>query len=314
MKDLTNALDRMYRWLEINRPEFAEAFQTGLSYEEIKSMVSEIPLKLPQEIYDLYKWRNGLVGDITTYTSIYSSGDFSPLSTALENYQNLVEQDLICENPLIIDLIPSYNKYSLFPFFYDSNGYTYAVILNSEKLLSSPVISISGDGGFGMQYESLTAMFSMIVECYETGAYYIDIEGDYEGQIIENSKEASKIFKKYNPNLLARILSNLDSIINGEIDNLDDYDFMEYLCSNFGQLRRFREVKVVQTLINFLNKLNSETRNQRIESIVSEVIYTLGYMEDRRVVPYILSALDDQSEIIRYEAERALEEQGIEVT
>jgi len=311
MKDLINALDRMYIWLEINMPEFAEAFQPRLSYEEIESMVSEIPLKLPQEIHDLYNWRNGLVGDISRYTNIYSSGDFSPLSTSLENYQNLIEQDLIiCDEPLI----PSCDKHSLFPFFYDSNGYTYAVILNSENLLSSPVISINDDCGLRMQYESLTAMFSMIAECYETGAYYIDIEGDYEGQIIQNSKEVSKIFRKYNPNLLERILSNLDSIISGEKDNLDDYEFMEYLCSNFGQLRRFREVKVVETLINFLNKLNTETRNQRLESIISEVIYTLGYMEDRRVVPYILSALDDQSEIIRYEAERALEEQGIETT
>jgi len=294
-------------------PEFADAFQPRLSFEEIESLVSEITLKLPQEIYDLYKWRNGLVGDVSKYTNIYSSGNFSPLSKSLENYQNLIEQDLICENPLVLDFVPSFNKYSLFPFFYDNNGYTYAVRLTSEKMFSSPVISISSDGDFGMQYESVTAMFSMIAECYQTGAYCIGLDEDYEGEIFEKSKEVSKIFKKYNPNLLNKVLTNLDSLINGERDNLDDYDFMEYLYSNFGQLRRFKEVKVVETLINYLEHLCSEERNKRSESVISQIIYTFGFIDDSRLIPYISSAINEQSEIIKYRGEQASEEQGIKI-
>ena len=36
-----------------------DVLQPGLSYEEIDSRVADLPFKLPEEVYQLYRWKNG---------------------------------------------------------------------------------------------------------------------------------------------------------------------------------------------------------------------------------------------------------------
>ena len=59
MSELTNALNIIIIYLEQNNPEAASWLQPGLSKEEITEIVTDLPFELPQELYELYQWRNG---------------------------------------------------------------------------------------------------------------------------------------------------------------------------------------------------------------------------------------------------------------
>lgn len=309
---ITSALNRIYRWLEVNKSEFADAFQNGLSYQEIQSKFIEINLLPTEEICELYQWKNGVNENTFINTAVFASGDFLPLSIALERYQDIKNSNMICDDLFILEWVSSIQNKSLFPF-YDIDGYRYTVILNLEKTVDSPVVRISCDGEFSLAYQNLTAMFLTIAECYEDGAYYIGDDEEHCDIIVENPKKVSKILKKHNPLILERAIVNLTSIIGSGKENLDEYNYREYIYSTFNNLRRFRETGVKEVLINYLNHLNSIPRTERIEYVISEVIYTLGFIDDLKVIPYILIALTDQSTIIKYQAQRAAVEQGIEI-
>lgn len=60
---LVQALERISNWLESNDSHFAQKMQQqmkpGLSPEEIEQLVNKLPFRLPEEVYQIYQWRNG---------------------------------------------------------------------------------------------------------------------------------------------------------------------------------------------------------------------------------------------------------------
>ncbi|BAY87151.1 putative esterase [Calothrix parasitica NIES-267] len=62
MSDLTNALNRIFNWLEKHPSEkyaSVDVLQPRLSYEEIERRVADLAFELPEEVYELYQWKNG---------------------------------------------------------------------------------------------------------------------------------------------------------------------------------------------------------------------------------------------------------------
>ncbi|MFP4134870.1 MAG: hypothetical protein ACLFRN_10575 [Halothece sp.] len=59
MNEIQKALERIYKWLEANLPEAASDLQPGLNSDEINKKMSNISMNLPQEISEIYSWRNG---------------------------------------------------------------------------------------------------------------------------------------------------------------------------------------------------------------------------------------------------------------
>jgi hypothetical protein len=70
MSTLTDALERILNWLRANYPEAASSLQPGLSYDEIEAKIADLPFCLPQEVYELYQWRNGSKEDGQEYIFI----------------------------------------------------------------------------------------------------------------------------------------------------------------------------------------------------------------------------------------------------
>jgi cell wall assembly regulator SMI1 len=60
MSTLMDTLQRILNWLQANYPEAASSLKPGLSYEEIEVKLADLPFHLPQEVYELYQWRNGM--------------------------------------------------------------------------------------------------------------------------------------------------------------------------------------------------------------------------------------------------------------
>lgn len=63
MGTLIEALERIMNWLTEHQPKYAASFLPGLKYDEIQTMEAEFGFQLPEEIYELYQWRNGTQED-----------------------------------------------------------------------------------------------------------------------------------------------------------------------------------------------------------------------------------------------------------
>lgn len=99
MSTLTDALNRIMHWLEQNRPNYAATFLPGLTDEEIQQKLSNLQFQLPEEIYELYRWRNGSQ-DEDNGSIVYPSFGFMPLDEALGYYEDFIDgsiQDLCNE-------------------------------------------------------------------------------------------------------------------------------------------------------------------------------------------------------------------------
>ncbi|MBV6621910.1 MAG: SMI1/KNR4 family protein [Rivularia sp. (in: Bacteria)] len=180
MSDLTDALNRIVNWLKNHTSEkyaSVDVWQPGLSYEEIDRRVADLPFKLPEEIYELYQWRNGTYEGEEDFSRFFSGYAFLSLESAIKEYEELNW------------------KLHWFPIFYlDSRDY-FIISCQSEDLALILRIYLGGGEGEQVLFSSLTNMMLTIAECYETGAFYFDDEG----YLTSSYSKQEFIRKKYNP-------------------------------------------------------------------------------------------------------------------
>jgi hypothetical protein len=59
MSELTDALEATFSALQASFPEQAKSFLPGLPKEKIRKTIGSLGLPCPDELVDLYHWRNG---------------------------------------------------------------------------------------------------------------------------------------------------------------------------------------------------------------------------------------------------------------
>ena len=185
-------------WLQEHKSHYASTFLPGLSREEIEATVADLPGQIPEEVYELYQWRNGTPEeDIETVAYPYLG--FIPLEEAVQACKALVE--LNRDDELVV-----FEGKSLFPFFC-SNGEYCSVILDSQQQEQSLVLDIGAECDVSIIYKSLTSMMVTLAECCETGAYYIgEIDEEMGGKLDEakgflcvDEAKMLPIFQRNNP-------------------------------------------------------------------------------------------------------------------
>lgn len=209
MSVLTDSLNQIMRWLEENRPDYAASFLPGLNDEEIRKKLTNVELELPLEIYELYRWRNGVEGGEDLKSVVYPSMEFMPLDEAMEYYQDFIknsinlldEKDEDCRDVyklLDANQVNIYGNKLIFPFS-RSNCSFCAVLLSEEQQQNSLIIDIADELGLSVIYRSLTSMMQTLAEYLETGAHYLDEEQEY--YLNGDEEKMLPIFQKYNPGL-----------------------------------------------------------------------------------------------------------------
>ncbi|MFB8796566.1 MAG: SMI1/KNR4 family protein [Microcoleus sp.] len=203
MEQLTNALKRILKWIKTNDSHRASIWQTGLSLSEIEERVKVLPFCLPQEVYELYKWRNGFIPGTRGWMQGFGGHDFYNLDFVIKNYFNQIEY---CKTCAVLDNNPSSEPLRN-PQWFSLLGHDkrdYFVIGEQEQKQESPVFCFDygdwDDFRPKLKYSSLTSMMLTIAECYETGAYYhYKVEGREITSFGMNYPAAESIRKKYNP-------------------------------------------------------------------------------------------------------------------
>lgn len=196
MSALTEALERIFNWLKQHPSDkyaSVEVLEPGLTYEEIEERVTELPFRLPKEVYELYQWRNGTCYGEEDFAGFFDGLAFISLESALQKYNELIEyaNEWAEKNWCDPNEIWSLNWFPLFYKEVDHEDY-YIVICDQEEKETLPVLFRQSEAPELLtQYTSLTNMMLTIAEYYETGAYYVQTD--------EFERTLESIRYKYNP-------------------------------------------------------------------------------------------------------------------
>lgn len=188
---LTENLDVLLSQLTRHGNPVADFLQPGLSRSLINSRTKSLPIHLPEEIYELYSWRNG------SLTQNVAAGDIGlimdywlmSLEDAIKTYERFAQNQLWYGDKLRPDWFPVFTNLSGDYYLVECSGASnqaHAIREHQTDELNSPII-----------YVSLTAMIQTINECFATGVYIVEDDGWIE--IDEASQKM--VARKYNPNV-----------------------------------------------------------------------------------------------------------------
>jgi hypothetical protein len=190
MSDITEALDRILNWLQKHRPFDVLLLQPGLSEAEIEEIIADLPLRLPNDIRSLYRWKNGIrMGDENwEYSCIFLNWSFYPLQIIVDGYLDNVENCYFGSG-----LNPA-NAWSIF---FHAEGTCTGYALADDKIQETSLVVFqhckAGGCSVIIEYASLASMMLTIAECYEN-AYFVGTDGYLD--IDDN--QALDIWRKFN--------------------------------------------------------------------------------------------------------------------
>ncbi len=140
----------------------------GLSRQEIEQNTSHLPFKLPEEIYELYQWRNGC--DHNFAPSLFRDQKLLTLDDALKEYEYLIEGYIYESDEDDIDIYQVDLK-SCFPFAgFDGSIYTISCgkqyFTDKSKL---PIISVFE--GIDLYFYTFDSMLDTCIEWVQHPSY-----------------------------------------------------------------------------------------------------------------------------------------------
>lgn len=264
MQTLNESLEYMLRWMQNNLPEYGASFMPGLQFDEIIELVETLGFPLPEEIYELYQWRNGTRAEIPSF--VFPAFEFAPLNKAAE-IQNEINSD-----PILGELF-TFNNQPLFPFI-ASEGRHCAIIISSRSTLTSPVVYIGKQGeGEYLAFSSVTSMMCGLAECFDTGAYYLDADG----YIDIHRVQVAEVLRKHNPQLVEQALTDIRFLFT---DFDLNYDIQMFISKTLQALGRLRPPETLEIVNEALARYSSD--NSRKGNIICSLLNrTLNNLLDR---------------------------------
>jgi hypothetical protein len=89
LASVASEFEQHLKWMEKRASQTIQMLQPGLTREEIDDIIfwkfPKYSPVIPEEIYQLYQWRNGMVGEMGWNDFIHTQS-FVPLQTAIERY------------------------------------------------------------------------------------------------------------------------------------------------------------------------------------------------------------------------------------
>lgn len=180
--------EKIVNWLDEDGRHFSFLLNDPLEKEEIDSLTSNLPIKLPEELKQFYQWHNGTVNEKGyTYNmiSFFPGFFFISLNEAIGYYNTFIRDDRWAE--------------SWFPVFGNGGGDFFVIKCSKNvELKQAEILGFMLDfDETEVEYLTLTKMLETIYFCYLEGAYYLD-END---NLKTNLKKEATIANRMNPNL-----------------------------------------------------------------------------------------------------------------
>lgn len=171
MSALTQGLERICSRLATYKPHRVRALEPALSHEEIETAVQDLPFRLPSETYELYQWRNGLLG----WNFLFENYEFLSLDSAISNYQGELRQ-VQADHPEIAEFFQY--RFPIFQLWSDCG--VFLTVVPTERG-ESPIHGYDIEcEDYTLRYYSLTNLILHSAEWYETAIF---VEQDNEWRI-----------------------------------------------------------------------------------------------------------------------------------
>lgn len=271
---LMQVLERILSWFQANKPNIAQSLQPGLSREQIEAQVQALPFCLPEEVYQLYQWRNGSLA--TAPVDLMPQYRMLSLEDAIADRKLSYEIYLGCRGDEVRD---SDDDISWLPLFAEDGNF-YVVKGDTNPQASMPILSRSEysttQDDLTLVFNNLTDMMLAIAECFETGVYYFD-DYNYLCSDGDDPREA-QIWQKYQPNQT----NNITAILNNQAQHLSDKERIEA----YGNLVRTQHPQALSVLSQALE--NPELTNS---SLRFHLINYIGEINSREAIQYLLNLL-----------------------
>lgn len=271
---LSQALERIHFWFQVNARAMAGALQPGLTREQIQAQVQDLPFCLPQEVYQLYQWHNG--SSAQQCVEFLPQYRFLSLEEALDQYQITVEiwRQGVSETEQLQSWCPRPEGW--FPLFAEDGNF-YMVVGQPEPKTTAPIIHFSEYGDDGLVFNSLTDMMLAIAECLETGTYFLYEDTNCYLDWRDDATEA-EIWLKYQPQQAA----NVEAILNGQVEQLSP----EARWGAYSDLVEIQHPQALSKLLEVLQNTEPSDRSQRYQ-----IIDLISHLRDPQAIRYLLNLL-----------------------
>jgi hypothetical protein len=167
--------------------------QPGISKKDVDNILKleGIDISLPDEVYDLYGWKNGIYDEEANTRSLgqltlFTLGIFVSFNIAAVDYRERAVQ---------------YNYWprGLFPLFGSGGGDYYLIDTNKQSVNFRMILFYSPSNpsfqGTVSAFDSLDSCLRSIIECYREKVYYIEPGSPY----FESGDGEWAIRRKHNP-------------------------------------------------------------------------------------------------------------------
>jgi hypothetical protein len=192
MSRLTEALESFYNLLCLEYPEIASRLQPDLTREEIDEKVKSLGFSLPEEVYELYQWRNGMQRNIFFAFNFYTDNEFN-----MANFYSLegaLNSCFMRSTPCLIPLFSWYDNMV-------AEGGFFAVHLEREgshvvhynDILLNDSEQEKHFTKNNIVYSSLINLVSVITECYEEAL----LSSSSKGLLLVDKHKFEQIHLKY---------------------------------------------------------------------------------------------------------------------
>lgn len=191
MLSLRNSIVELEEYLRQVYPLYLKILYPGLNESVITNLTSKRGF-VNEQIIELYKWRNGIFHDSSSYVGkndICSWGKFMPLEEAVEHFEEYTNSNAWL--PKYFPLFTTHaGDYLLFNTDSSDDGYQKIFIYSPSLWITVPVVI----------FESLEKCFITIFECYQNGVYKmvaenLEIDFDLEKIIAEKNNPGIEYWK-----------------------------------------------------------------------------------------------------------------------
>lgn len=194
MNTLKDQLNILLQVLKKNNSPVIDMLQGPISRGDIDLLIGKLNINLPNEVYELFGWRNGVRTPEEYFlgqTWMFPLGGFFPIQNAIEQYNYYAGKD-------------EYWKESMFLLFESGGGEMYLIECNKESSQYGMIFKHS-DGAIDYEviisaYDSLQNLITTIIQCYKKGAYICNPKTGVRIPDMKANRLHISICKKNNPN------------------------------------------------------------------------------------------------------------------
>ncbi len=183
MKDISKLCEKIVAHLTAMGSPIDELLHPGIQGKEMQNVAQSLPFVFPASVSEMYQWHNGT--ELVAGSVFFPWWTFDTVIESLERYRILSAAD------------PNKKIWAnnWFPFLSGSDISSIGIACGTSARKDAEIIWFEYTVGVQTGFLSLEIMLKTLIASYESGAFFMGIDGEIDC----NTREFSKIARRFNP-------------------------------------------------------------------------------------------------------------------